>query len=1447
MPNLAQLTDAYYTDPVPAELPVEQPYLGVPADPDGLRRVYINTPSREALPGEVATTGRPEPRPEPGIEENPLEVWAKKKAEGASLWDNLGMAGVEDKSGKSENKLLKKLFGLGGEERYQLWPEKVLREGLASAGEVMDKGTNLGLRREDVTDIPPPDMPTKDSTWLGRKLNISPVAASPQDDIIEKAQAISALAGSGGIGGTADNAIRYAGRDFRILGKKIGKETEALPNVGEFALGSGPSLRPALKYKDRLYKGKEGQQHMDVIPKELYPEFEKMAMSGEDISHYNFGFVNDKGQFLTREKALEYGINTGLIDPHAGKFGALTSTLMADSSKPGTAIEAVAKSNIKNKIIAYHGTTSDFEKFKAGDIGVHFGSPKQANSRLQDISTGTRGDRIIPVEIETKNPLLLKDVSEWEFPENIVHELYNHPDKFTNAELKSVLNSKDKNKALVDLIESKGYDSIKYLNRWEGLDNPLLDAEKLTDSAFKKLRPEADYSYIAFKPNSVQSKLTGQTLFADSSKEAAALQANKPTFYSAVEHNVNAIPQAKMTGEQWLGTLSNKPGVKGEELDWTGLKGFLEENKGKPVTKEQIQEHLAANKVELKEVNKGAIQDPIVRYLKDDYQTTKEIRNAEDIANAKKYNAHFKETVKGMTDEEILKAARAAENVKDLGDTKYHSYQLPGGPLSRDTEILTNKGWKRIDAVEIGDVVMTRKDEAGILEWQPVQATPKVYAENLYHFFSQSINMRVTENHQMIAKKRRRSGNNELQRLTAKELWGKSEMLVPLTGVWNGGETDKIFGFEPHDLAELFGWYLAEGSYKREGEVKNTIQIAQCREYNPDKCARIEALLNRMGIAWKYYGEAYGIGVKTLNKDLVALFHEQPTSEFKFVPYFFFEQSKSVIQSLLDGLILGDGCTSEQEGRLDKTTFFTKSEQLAGDVQILILMIGKNANVRQRPSGLYCVGIKSKEWSSVDEAKFEIAPYNDFAFCVTVENHAIYVRRNGVAAFTGNSNYREVLMTLPPTKEVWDQNLIYYMRKYPQVTKNIKTLEDVALAQQHNPAFKETMKGIAPEEVLATARASEKPEPTSYKSSHWDEPNILAHVRMNDRWMDDPSSRSNVHPGKVKSLHLEEIQSDWHQQGRDKGYKSKETDGKLKDLKTKIDEAQSAVKNAEKETWLKETNGKFDNATSYVDSIKTDGSPAHVKAADEFNRISKLADENQKQFTAKRAELVREHNDINNKASEIPDAPFKKSWHELALKRMIREAAEKGYDRLSWTPGEAQAARYDLSKSIDKLQYFPETQELKAYKGSNLTSPTIEQKVSPDKLSDVVGKEAAKKLLETKTKKHFNGKDFHWLEGEDLKIGGEGMKGFYDQIIPKALEKIGKEHGVKVKTYELDSKIGKTISQMEKDPSSVKIHYIDIPQSLKDTALQKGFPLFSKGGYMLVPVQHIPDFSDDKK
>lgn len=42
----------------------------------------------------------------------------------------------------------------------------------------------------------------------------------------------------------------------------------------------------------------------------------------------------------------------------------------------------------------------------------------------------------------------------------------------------------------------------------------------------------------------------------------------------------------------------------------------------------------------------------------------------------------------------------------------------------------------------------------------------------------------------------------------------------------------------------------------------------------------------------------------------------------------------------------------------------------------------------------------------------------------------------------------------------------------------------------------------------------------------------------------------------------------------------------------------------------------------------------------------------------------------------VPDAPFKTSWPELTFKRMMRYAADNGFQRIAWTNGDQQVARY---------------------------------------------------------------------------------------------------------------------------------------------------------------------------
>ena len=58
-------------------------------------------------------------------------------------------------------------------------------------------------------------------------------------------------------------------------------------------------------------------------------------------------------------------------------------------------------------------------------------------------------------------------------------------------------------------------------------------------------------------------------VFDDKRIQTVAKFAKEPPFYSAVERHVQNLPLKAAAPDQWKATLSNAPGVKREELEWT--------------------------------------------------------------------------------------------------------------------------------------------------------------------------------------------------------------------------------------------------------------------------------------------------------------------------------------------------------------------------------------------------------------------------------------------------------------------------------------------------------------------------------------------------------------------------------------------------------------------------------------------------------------------------------------------------------------------------------------------------------------------------------------------------------------------------------------------------------------------------------------------------------------
>jgi hypothetical protein len=250
----------------------------------------------------------------------------------------------------------------------------------------------------------------------------------------------------------------------------------------------------------------------------------------------------------------------------------------------------------------------------------------------------------------------------------------------------------------------------------------------------------------------------------------------------------------------------------------------------------------------------------------------------------------------------------------------------------------------------------------------------------------------------------------------------------------------------------------------------------------------------------------------------------------------------------------------------------------------------------------------------------------------------------------------------------------------------------------------------------------------NYKSSHFpDVDNYLAHARVSDR----------AGPNGEKILHVEEIQSDLHQEGRKKGYQLPEDERKALDNKRK--EIESYGLNAtpeQKQEWV-----------GVMNRLQPDSQ--HYK---------------------------------------VPDAPFKKNWHELTMKRILDDAVKGGYDKVVITPGAEQAKRYDLSKQVDSIVWRESGGGIK--RSVNIVMPGDRQiTISVDDVGKVMGGEFNGKTLDEIIGKDFANKIMDQpqgnLSGEGLKIGGEGMKGFYDEMLPSYLNKYGEKYGAKVGSYNI--------------------------------------------------------------
>jgi len=557
----------------------------------------------------------------------------------------------------------------------------------------------------------------------------------------------------------------------------------------------------------------------------------------------------------------------------------------------------------------------------------------------------------------------------------------------------------------------------------------------------------------------------------------------------------------------------------------------------------------------------------------------------------------------------------------------------------------------------------------------------------------------------------------------------------------------------------------------RPGEVSEPIET-------PAADAAAEALRRRMPVAQPVEPESPATKLGRMSRKDLPQYQlkgfkskARETIEKKMPKSMLAKDARGLLAGLSQDELKWMGIDDYLEGkeRIDKADLLRHIDENAVDVQEVV----KGEGVASKEMTNWLKESRQRmpqdldEWKDLQEdladRKLRAANRGDIEFSdrmhdLAVEAGKLADRRGGAQTkfdepnlvTPGGENYRELLLRTPS--------------RYKETGKYALKGDDGIRRPIDAKTFSEALESAGGDPTKVIRLGDGKPD-DNFTAGHYEEPNVLAHVRFNDRTTPD---------GK-KILFLEEIQSDWHQQGRKRGYRTEAPSGDFPP-------GWKVVPEEYKEQGFKTWGIVNDQGYNEIDYM-----PEDVKTEEQAREWAR--------------NWYRERSARSTEGG-VPDGPFKKTWHELALRRMMQYAAENGYDGVAWLPGVDQAKRYKLSNQVDQI-VIPMVNDdgsrsvridLKSGRESVKLMVAKDGKVDPafatagnnqfagKTIDEVVGKDVAEKVMSAEAGAV--------LSADDLSVGGEGMTGFYDKIVPNYLNKLGKKWGANVDETEVGIGVG---------------------------------------------------------
>lgn len=345
-------------------------------------------------------------------------------------------------------------------------------------------------------------------------------------------------------------------------------------------------------------------------------------------------------------------------------------------------------------------------------------------------------------------------------------------------------------------------------------------------------------------------------------------------------------------------------------------------------------------------------------------------------------------------------------------------HQDPSHCLLDGAEVLTEKGFKVIQKIKVGEKILTFNLDTNRTEFSKCKKIiNERYVGSILQFKNRGIDVAVTPNHDLVWKTRVAVdwykapasqfidlvGNGRVGLGTIPDWIGKTPKKVSIPQVDN----ELVYEFDAGDFMELLGWIISEGCFVRRGNYR-ALSIHQSL-VNLENRERIKSLISRMDFKFNVYDNRFDI----LSHSLFDYFCRLGTQGYRYIPVRFKKMSRKLLLRLLEGLRLGDG---EWHNNRKGYTYTTISKRLADDVNEIAVKCRKRSTIWLRLGKRFVGPLNGKIYKRKDQYRVSVGSERLFCWpvpkekkyvgrivCVSVEkNQTIFTRYNGKTAWVGN-------------------------------------------------------------------------------------------------------------------------------------------------------------------------------------------------------------------------------------------------------------------------------------------------------------------------------------------------------------------------------------------------------------------------------------------------------------